>query len=220
MSVTPTTVQDLVRHGKLWIDKSHNVRLHYVTAGSGNKVAVLVHGAPQTWYAWRHTIQPLVDAGYRLIMPDYRGAGGSSKPVSGYDKWTMAQDIHTLVHDHLEVREPITLVGHDIGMMVTQAYALRYRDEVASYIGMEAPVPGTSQYEEQKGSKELWHFNFHAARDVPEILTEGKERFYIKRFFDDRVQVLLATSARCIDGEVGGILKALEDDEDRQPAGA
>lgn len=109
MPTTPAAVQDLVRHGKLWIDKSHNVRLHYVTAGSGDKVALLLHGAPQTWYARRHTIQPLVQAGYRLIMPDYRGAGGSSKPLSGYDKWTMAQDLHTLVRDRLGLVRPITV---------------------------------------------------------------------------------------------------------------
>jgi len=54
------------------------VTLHYVTAGAGEKVIVLLHGFPQTWLEWRRLIPPLVAAGYRVIAPDYRGAGHSS----------------------------------------------------------------------------------------------------------------------------------------------
>ena len=58
-----------------------DVRLHYVTAGIG-KPLVLLHGWPQTWYAWRHII-PLLAEQYRIIAPDLRGLGDSSRPVSG-----------------------------------------------------------------------------------------------------------------------------------------
>jgi pimeloyl-ACP methyl ester carboxylesterase len=77
------------------------LRLHFVTAGEGARAIVLLHGFPQTWWEWHHVIQPLVDAGFRVVVPDYRGAGNSSRPPCGYDKRTMAQDIHRLLHEHL-----------------------------------------------------------------------------------------------------------------------
>ena len=49
-----------------------------------------MHGYPQTWWSWRHVVGPLAAAGFRVIAPDYRGAGHSSKPPHGYDKRTMA----------------------------------------------------------------------------------------------------------------------------------
>lgn len=81
---------------------------------------------PQTWYQWRHTINPLSNAGYRVIVPDYRGAGNSQAPPSnagfaggkggGYTKVVMADDLRQLVKDHLGIKEKIHVVGHDIGV--------------------------------------------------------------------------------------------------------
>lgn len=51
-----------------------DVELRVVVDGSGPLV-VLLHGFPQGWYLWRHTIQPLVDAGFRVAAPDQRGYG-------------------------------------------------------------------------------------------------------------------------------------------------
>ncbi|WP_311972626.1 alpha/beta fold hydrolase [Bradyrhizobium agreste] len=60
----------------------------------------------------------LVDEGFRVIAPDYRGAGNSSRPSSGYDKRTMASDIYRLPYEHLKLSSPVAMVGHDIGLMV------------------------------------------------------------------------------------------------------
>ncbi|MGW2938887.1 alpha/beta fold hydrolase [Streptomyces sp. NPDC001156] len=105
-----------------------DVRIHYVTAGTppsngrDDRTIVLLHGWPQTWWEFRYIIEPLHSDGWFVVAPDYRGAGGSSKPESGYDKQTMAGDIKALL-DHLGVMNPITLVGHDLGMLVGYAYA-------------------------------------------------------------------------------------------------
>jgi pimeloyl-ACP methyl ester carboxylesterase len=58
------------------------VRMHYVDAGAGTAALVLLHGFPQTSWQWRHVIEPFAEAGYRVIAPDYRGAGNSSRPRS------------------------------------------------------------------------------------------------------------------------------------------
>ena len=69
-------------------DIESGVRLHYVTAGTGHRTVVLLHGFPQNWWEWHHIIPPLVNAGFRVVAPDYRGAGNSWRPRDGYDKRT------------------------------------------------------------------------------------------------------------------------------------
>lgn len=181
-----------ISHGRAWIGQDTRVRIGYTLAepsplpgGETWKTVVLIHGAPQTRYAWRKVLVPLAQAGYRVIAPDYRGAGASTKPRDGYDKWTMAADLHTLVHDHLDVQGPVSVVGHDLGSMLGFGYALRYRDDVVSLTTMEAPLPGTDYYEQRKVAKSAWHFDFHANPDIAVHLTHGRERWYITRFFDD-----------------------------------
>src|SRR4051794_24167299 len=73
-----------VRHGT--VETGAGIRLHYLEAGDGAHTALLVHGFPQTSHEWRKVIPPLVEAGHRVVAPDYRGAGNSSRPASGYDK--------------------------------------------------------------------------------------------------------------------------------------
>ena len=144
---------------------------------------LLIHGAPQTGYAWRKVVPRL--AGYQVVVPDYRGAGASTKPRDGYDKWTMAGDLHHLVHNELGIDRPLSVVGHDLGSMVAFGYALRYRNDVVSLTTMEAPLPGTDYYEQRKVAKSAWHFDFHANPDIAGYMTHGRERWYITRFFDD-----------------------------------
>lgn len=192
-STTPTAAEHHVRHGRAWIDQDAGVRIGYTQTWprevddptTVERTVVLLHGAPQTRHAWRKIVGPLAAAGYHVIAPDYRGAGASSKPRDGYDKWTMAADIHALVHDHLGVTGPVSLVGHDLGSMLALGYALRYRDDLVSLLLMEAPLPGTDYYEERKVAKSAWHFDFHANPDIAVHLTHGRERWYIQRFYDD-----------------------------------
>src|ERR1700722_2078540 len=88
------------------------VRIHYVMMGQRAPV-VLLHGWPQTWYEWRR-VMPLLADKYALVAPDMRGLGDSSRPTSGYDKKTVANDIWMLMHDHLK-HARFAVVGHDWG---------------------------------------------------------------------------------------------------------
>jgi pimeloyl-ACP methyl ester carboxylesterase len=164
-------------------DIEPGLRLHYVTAGTGERTIILLHGFPQTWWEWRHVIPSLADAGFRVIAPDYRGAGQSSRPLDGYDKRTMAHDLHRLLHEHLNVVGPIDIVGHDIGLMIGYAYAQAYREEVRSLVIIDAPIPGTAFFERVRLNPRVWHFGFHSARDVAESLVFGRERTYLQAFF-------------------------------------
>ncbi|OBH10258.1 hypothetical protein A9X03_03195 [Mycobacterium sp. E1715] len=170
-----------------------DVRIHYVTVGTppshggDDRALVLLHGWPQTWWEWRHVMGPLHEDGWFVVAPDYRGAGGSSKPAGGYDKQTMAGDIKALL-DHLGVQQPITLVGHDLGLMVAYAYACLYSTDVERLVLMEAPIPGTNAYESvattNYSSNRLWHFHLHGAADnVAETLIAGSEFPYLRSFY-------------------------------------
>jgi pimeloyl-ACP methyl ester carboxylesterase len=168
-------------------DIEPGLRLHYVTAGTGRRAVVLLHGFPQTWHEWRHVIPALVDAGFRVVAPDYRGAGHSWRPAGGYDKRTMAVDIHRLLGEHIRIEDTVALVGHDIGLMVAYAYAQAYRDEVSHLVVVDAPLPGTAVFDRLRSDPRVWHFAFHGARDVAEMLVAGRERQYLQAFVDARV---------------------------------
>jgi pimeloyl-ACP methyl ester carboxylesterase len=66
----------------------------------------------------------MVATGYQVVVPDYRGASASSKPRDGYDKRTMAGDLHHLVRNELGIDGAISIVGHDLGSMVAFAYSM------------------------------------------------------------------------------------------------
>ncbi len=180
-------IGDFARHGVVQINPE--LRLHYVTAGDSGPTVVLLHGFPQTCWEWHRVIPRLVEAGCRVVAPDYRGAGESSRPLAGYDKRTMANDIRQLVREHLRIESKVVLVGHDIGLMVAYAYAQSFRDEVSHLVIADAPLPGTSVFEMVKSNPRVWHFAFHNARDIAEMLVAGRELQYLQAFF----------AARCFD---------------------
>ena len=70
----------------------NGIELHYVMGGKGVPV-VLLHGYPQSWYEWRH-VMPALAKNYTVVAPDLRGFGDSSKPITGYDGKTIAEDIY------------------------------------------------------------------------------------------------------------------------------
>jgi pimeloyl-ACP methyl ester carboxylesterase len=180
-------------------DIEPGLRLHYATAGDGPRTIVLLHGFPQTWWEWRRVIPPLVERGFRVVAPDYRGAGHSWRPAGGYDKVTMAGDIHRLLHGHIGVDGPFVLAGHDIGLMVAYAYAQAYRDDVSHLALMDAPLPGTAVFDRLRSDPRVWHFAFHGARDVAEMLVAGRERQYLQLFFNARIYEPSAVSDEDLD---------------------
>src|SRR5215216_5430294 len=153
----------------------NGIQLHYVIGGQGGPV-VLLHGWPETWYAWHHAM-PALAKNYTVVAPDLRGLGDSSKPLTGYDGKTLAEDIHQLV-TQLEFKT-IFLVGHDIGTQVAYSYAAAHPTEVKRLAVMELTIPGFAP----AGRMPLWWVIFHQTPDVPEALVQGKEMMYLSWFF-------------------------------------
>ena len=157
----------------------NGVRLHYLTAGQGQPV-ILLHGYAENSHMWRPLMVELAKT--RLVIaPDLRGFGQSSKPNGGYDKKTMAQDIHALAS--LLGFKQASVAGHDIGLMVAYAYAAQYPSEVRRIVLMDAFLPGVGDWTTVWLLRDLWHFHFYGV--TPLKLVTGRERIYLEHFWND-----------------------------------
>jgi pimeloyl-ACP methyl ester carboxylesterase len=157
------------------------VTMHYVTAGCGAPI-VLLHGFPQTWFEWRPIMAELAQR-YRVIAPDLRGLGDTSRPQSGYDKSTIAGDVWSLLHDHLGLRR-FHVVGHDWGGPVAYALTALHRDAAQTLTILDVTIPGdgTDVFSTSQGR---WHHAFHRTADLPEALVHGREDIYVRWFLEN-----------------------------------
>jgi pimeloyl-ACP methyl ester carboxylesterase len=159
--------------------EANGVKLHYLAAGQGEPI-ILLHGYAQNSHMWRPLIPQLAKTN-TVIAPDLRGFGESAKPEAGYDKKTMAQDIHALAAalGHKRVK----IAGHDIGLMVAYAYAAQYPADVERIVLMDAFLPGVGDWSHLWLLRDLWHFHFYG--ETPLKLVRGRERIYFEHFWND-----------------------------------
>src|SRR5947199_973653 len=157
----------------------NGTRLHYLIGGKGSPV-VLLHGFAETGHMWL-PIMPLLAKRHTVVVPDLRGAGESAKPDTGYDKKTMAVDIHELTKSLKFDRA--TIVGHDIGLMVAYAYAAQFPQETDRLVLMDAFLPGIGNWKDVWLMRDLWHFHFYG--ETPLALVKGRERIYLEHFWND-----------------------------------
>lgn len=155
----------------------NGVDIHYVIGGQGEPL-VLVHGFGQNWFMWNRLL-PELSKHFTVVAPDLRGVGESEKTAGGYDKKTMAADIHELVkklgYTH------INLAGHDIGLMVAYAYAAQYGNEVKKLALMDALIPGVEPVWSDLYNR-LWWFGFFA-RPVAGDLVAGQAGEFLTDFW-------------------------------------
>ncbi|QCS42819.1 alpha/beta fold hydrolase [Natrinema versiforme] len=136
-SVVPPTID-----AESTVRTADGVELHAVVAGDeADPLVVLLHGFPEFWYGWRAQIAPLVEAGYRVLVPDQRGYNLSEKPngVRAYRTRELSADIADLIAT--EGRETAHVVGHDWGGMVAWDLARRYPETVDRLAVVNAPHP-------------------------------------------------------------------------------
>jgi pimeloyl-ACP methyl ester carboxylesterase len=157
----------------------NGVKLHYLVAGKGAPV-ILLHGYAQNSHMWRPLMTELAKT-HLVVAPDLRGFGDSAKPAAGYDKKTMAQDVHALAQS-LGIQKA-GVAGHDIGLMVAYAYATQYPSEVDRLALMDAFIPGIGDTTNLFLLKDLWHFHFYGP--TPLALVKGRERIYFEHFWND-----------------------------------
>lgn len=160
--------------------KLNNTKIAYYEQGKGETI-VLLHGWPQTSYVWRKNFAEL-SKNNRVIAVDLPGLGKSQR-VEKYDTKSIATLINQLT-DTLKI-EKFHLVGHDIGSWVAVTYALFFERKLSTLTVIDAGIPGLMDpavFRPENATK-VWQFYFHAVDEIPEFLTNGKEKEYISWYF-------------------------------------
>jgi len=131
--------------------RTNGLNLRCVVEGDGPLV-LMIHGWPESWYSWRHQIGPVRDAGYRVVVPDVRGYGGSDAPqaVEAYDMESLIGDVLGLI-DHFGESQAI-LFGHDWGAPIVWNTTALHPDRIRAVAALSVPYSPRGKV----SSVELW----------------------------------------------------------------
>jgi pimeloyl-ACP methyl ester carboxylesterase len=158
---------------------TNNIRLHVVQSGSRyGPLVILLHGFPEFWYGWRRQIQPLVEAGFRVWVPDQRGYNLSDKPkgISSYRFDELARDVIGLV-DAAGV-DRCYLAGHDWGAAVAWWVAMHYPERLNKLAILNVPHPAvmvrTLSHDIQQ-LRRSWYMFFFQIPFLPEAILRNND---------------------------------------------
>ncbi|WP_409464263.1 alpha/beta fold hydrolase [Amycolatopsis sp. GA6-003] len=153
--------------------EANGVRLNVAVAGKGPAL-VLLHGFPHTWQLWGKVL-PALSEQRRVIAPDLRGLGASSRPESGFDAGTIAADLAGLLD---ALGEPdADVVAIDLAVPGALLLALRQPERVRRLVLMESLPWGFP-------AGPPWWFGFHAAPGLAETVLCGHEAEYVGWFLE------------------------------------
>lgn len=158
-----------------------DVRLHYATAGSGEKLVVLLHGFPEFWFSWRHQIGALSEK-YTVVAPDMRGYNLSSKPrsVKEYEINKLVDDVTGLIR-HFG-REQAALVGHDWGAAVAWAVAATQPAYVWKLAALQVPPPAAWRKNQTvRQFLASWYMFFFQLPALPEWVFSASDFYLLEK---------------------------------------
>jgi pimeloyl-ACP methyl ester carboxylesterase len=173
--------------------ETNGTTLNVATAGAGRSV-LLLHGWPFNWYVWHRILPGLVRHGFRVIAPDLRGIGESSRPSGGYDLHSLAKDLEGLLQA-LEADEA-DVVGFDLGLQQAVMLALRHPERVRHLVLTEALVGRLPGAEKFLKAGPPWWFGFHAAPGLAERVLAGHEETYLNWFYENSTVQKLSEESR------------------------
>jgi pimeloyl-ACP methyl ester carboxylesterase len=154
--------------------------LHYAAAGTSGSPVLLVHGFPETWWAFRKLI-PLLAASHCVFAVDLRGFGDSGNEPGEYGSKTSAEDLHGLIRQ-LGVG-PVHLTGQDISGATVFRLATTHPQDVLSFTAIEMGLPGFGlEMLADVTHGGTWYIGVLAAPGIPEMLLAGREREFLGGF--------------------------------------
>lgn len=167
------------------IVEANGLRQHVVVGGAGPAV-LLVHGWPESWYAWRH-LMPALARDFTVVAVDQRGMGLTGKPEDGYDAGTLGQDLAALMTEL--GHERFAVIAHDTGTVIAYALAADNPERVDRLVVAEIPgAPGTSPapplFVPEPLNNKLWHIPFNRAGAIAEQLIVGREDIFFGYEFE------------------------------------
>ena len=143
-----------------------DIHLNYAEGGTpGKPVMVFLHGLTGRWQAYAGEFT-CYEQDWHLYAPDLRGHGTSSKPADGYLLPDYAGDVIAFLRG--EVREPVVLVGHSLGALVTLAAAHLAPDCVRAVIANDPPLLGDDlQIDDYPWAKQWFSWVYKTVKGGP-----------------------------------------------------
>lgn len=160
--------------------RANGIRINVWTGGKGPAL-LLLHGYPQTAQIWHKMTPRLLDT-FSVVCPDLRGLGDSDKPRDGYDKKTMARDMHEVMR--ALGHERYALVGHDRGARVAHRQALDFAQSVTRLCVLDVvPTHTVFARTDRHLAAAYWHWFFFQAPDLPEIMLQAAPEAFLRAIF-------------------------------------
>ena len=167
--------------------RANGIDFNVATAGAGPRLALCLHGFPESSYSWRHQMPLFAQLGYRVWAPDLRGYGGSSRPkgVGAYALENLEEDVAALI-EASEAKE-VVLVGHDWGAVIAWYYAMFGRLPISKLIIMNVPHPALMEKGLRTGRQlaKSWYIFFFQLPWIPEWGLARRDCEAIGRVFRD-----------------------------------
>jgi pimeloyl-ACP methyl ester carboxylesterase len=165
--------------------RANGLQFHVATCGSGERLALCLHGFPECWYSWRHQMPLLARLGYRVWAPDLRGYGDTDRPprVQDYAIETLMEDVAGLI-DAAGARSTL-LIAHDWGGIVAWYFALRRVRPLDRLVVMNLPHPAPLERELRhwRQVRRSWYAVFFQIPRLPEALIRMRDYRVIRDAF-------------------------------------
>jgi pimeloyl-ACP methyl ester carboxylesterase len=150
--------------------RANGIDFHVATAGTGLRLALCLHGFPESSFSWRYQMPLLVQLGFRVWAPDLRGYGASSRPrgVKAYALENLEEDVAALIE--ASGAKDVVLVGHDWGAVIAWQYAMFGRLPISRLIIMNVPHPALALQglRTWRQLKKSWYVFFFQLPWIPE----------------------------------------------------
>lgn len=170
--------------------KANGLNFETAVCGEGDKLALLLHGFPESNYSWRYQLPFLAARGYKVWAPNLRGYGNTSRPVGvrNYRIEALMEDVAALI-DAADAKS-VTLVGHDWGALIAWTFAVRELRPLERLVILNVPHPGVVQKKLFTWPQifKSWYMFFFQLPFLPEKgLTAKDARMVEKAFVDTAV---------------------------------
>jgi pimeloyl-ACP methyl ester carboxylesterase len=179
------------------------------TPGSGDRLALCLHGFPEHAYSWRHQMPLLARLGYRVWAPNLRGYGGTDSPreISAYKPRTLVEDVAALIKA-ADARETL-LLAHDWGGALAWSLAMEQPQLIDNLVIMNLPHPACFARELRRPPQlfKSWYMYFFQLPWLPEFMLRRRNGHAVSgvfrgasrnpaRFTDEDLEVYRANAMR------------------------
>jgi pimeloyl-ACP methyl ester carboxylesterase len=165
--------------------EANGLRFEVLEEGTGDRLALCLHGFPEHAISWRHQIPVLAGMGYRVWAVNQRGYGRTTRPtqVADYALPHLVDDVTALIN--AASAKHVVLIGHDWGAMVAWCFAAQQRRPLDRLVIMNDPHPlcFRAALKHWRQMRKSWYVAFFQLPRLPERILTMKGGAIVRRMF-------------------------------------